>query len=130
MVSPRRYERLDSVKRTRTFDHARLRHPAGPRAVCDDIVLYVWNEVIVFVVLILAAVAQTDGLLVDHELDGLDPLDHLVTQLILDAESKRSAVDRRERPVVHLVRQDTLGVERILHRLRVVVRPRVQALAI
>src|SRR5262249_40294911 len=105
MVSPRRYVRLGSVKRTRTFDYARLRHPAGPRAICDDIALYVWNEVVVFVVLILAAEAQTDGLLVDHELDRLDPLDHLVTQLILDPKPERSAVDYAERLVIHLVGQ-------------------------
>src|SRR6516225_3204751 len=122
MVSPRRYGRLGSVKRTRTFDYARLRRPAGPRAICDDIVLYVWNEVVVFVVLILATEALTDGLLVDHKLDGLDPLDHLVTQLILDPESERGAVDQAERLVIHLVRQDALGMERILEGLRVIVR--------
>src|SRR5215831_6062400 len=129
MVSPRRYGRLDSVKRTRTFDHARLRHPAGPRAICDDIVLYVWNEVVVFVVLILAAEALTDGLLVDHKLDGLDPLDHLVTQLILDPKPERGAVDQAERLIIHLVCQDALGMERVLDRLRVIIRTRVQALA-
>ena len=64
---------------------------------------YVWNKVVVFVVLILAAEAQTDGLLVDHELDGLDPLDHLVTQLILDPKPERSAVDQGERLRIHLV---------------------------
>src|SRR6516165_785663 len=94
------------------------------------IMLYVWNEVIVFVILILAAEAQTDRLLVDHKLDGLDPLDHLVTQLILDPKPERSAVDQGERLIIHLVCQDALGVERILEGLRVIVRPRVQALAI
>src|SRR5262249_34266068 len=125
MVSPRRYGRLGSVKRTRTFDHARLRHPVGPRAICDDFVLYVWNEVVVFVILVLAAEALTDGFLVDRKLDGLDPLDHLVTQLILDPESERGAVDEGERLIIHLVCENALGVERIPKGLRVIVRPRV-----
>src|SRR5262249_8654696 len=91
--------------------------------------LYVWNEVVVFVILILAAIALADGLLVDHELDGLDPLDHLVTQLILDPESERSAVDYSERLIIHLICQDTLGMKRILEGLRVIVWAWVQALA-
>src|SRR6516225_3794380 len=108
MVSPRKYGRLGRVKQTCTFDHASLRHPAGRLALCDHIMLYIWDEVVVFVILILAAVAQTDGLLVDHELDGLDPLDHLVTQLILDPEPERGAVDQGERLVIHFVCQDAL----------------------
>src|SRR5215469_12012535 len=102
--------------------------PLG-RGLYAIIMLYVWNEVVVFVILILATEALTDRLLVDHELDGLDPLDHLVTQLILDPESERGAVDQAERLVIHLVCQDALGVERIPEGLRVIVRPRVQALA-
>src|SRR6516165_4278298 len=129
MVSPRRNGSLGSVERTRTLDYARLRHPAGPLAVCDHIMLYVRNEVVVFVVLILAAEAQTDGPLADHELDGLDPLDHLVTQLILDPKPERGAVNDGERLIIHLICQDTLGMKRILEGLRVIVWAWVQALA-
>src|SRR5262245_27739006 len=95
--------------------------PLGRGLYAIIIILYVWNEVVVVVVLILAAVALADGFLADHELDGLDPLDHLVTELILDPKPERSAVNDGEPLIIHLVGQDALGMERILERLRVIV---------
>jgi hypothetical protein len=46
--------------------------------------LDIGEQIEVFVVLVLAALSEADSLFRFDEFDSLDPLDHLVTKLVLD----------------------------------------------
>src|SRR5205807_9266514 len=56
----------------------------------------------------------TDGREGLHQLDAHDVLGHLVAELALDAQTERRAVLDRQRAVVDLVREDGLGMERVV----------------
>jgi len=59
----------------------------------------------VLVVLGVAALSHVDRLNVRDELDRLDPLDHLETELNLDAQPQRRPMQLIERLLVHFVLQ-------------------------
>src|SRR5438309_1256424 len=56
----------------------------------------------------------TDGREGLHQLDPHDVFGHLVAELALDAQPERRAVLDRERAIVDLVREDRLGVKRVV----------------
>ena len=51
------------------------------------------EQIEVFIVFVLAALAEADGLLRLDEFDSLDPLDHLVAKLIFDAQPQWRSID-------------------------------------
>src|SRR5262249_17937548 len=87
------------------------------------------DQVEVFIILVLAAVALAHVLDPGDELDRLDPLDHLVAELVLDPQAQGSPVDPVERPAVHLVGDDALRVKHVGHAMAIVVFTAVKALA-
>src|SRR5689334_5884506 len=76
-----------------------------PRSGGDSHLLYIRQEIEVFVVLVLAAFAFSQQLLGGDELDALDPFDHFVAELVFDAEPERRAVDLGEPAAVHVGRE-------------------------
>src|SRR5262249_58751749 len=95
----------------------------------DILKSYIGDQIVVFVVLVLAAVALSNVRDAGHEFDRLDPLHHLVAELVLDPEPQRGAVDPVERPAVHLVGEDALGVKYVGHAVAVVVFAAVKSFA-
>ena len=81
------------------------------------------------VVLVLSAFALAQLLFRFDKLDALDPLDHLVTELILNAQTERGAVHLGQRLAVHLAGQKALWFEDILQALCVIVGSTVEPVA-
>src|SRR5207237_447338 len=64
------------------------------------------------------------------EFNAFYPLHHFIAKLVFNAQSKWSAIDFRQRRLVHLISEHTPRVERRLNGLRVVVFSTVQRLAV
>ena len=87
------------------------------------------EQIEVFIVFVLAALSEADSLLRLDEFNSLNPLDHLVTKLVLNAQPQRGAIHLGERLPIHLGSKQALGLEYILKALRVVVRAAVERAA-
>src|SRR5437868_15423556 len=79
-----------------------------------------WQKIEVFVIFVLSALSFAQLLFRLHKLNALDPLDHLVAKLILDAQPQRSAIYFRERATVHARSEQTFALQNILKALRIV----------
>ncbi len=75
-----------------------------------DVWLDIWKQIEVFVVFVDPAFPGTDELFGFNELDALDPLHHLVAKLVLDPQTERRPIHRRERLAIHRESQQALGL--------------------
>src|SRR5437660_3194342 len=83
----------------------------------------------VFVIFVFSSLAEPDLLFRFDEFDAFDPLDHLVSKLILNPQPKRRSIYFRKRLAVHLESDKALRLENILDQLRIVIETAVERLA-
>jgi len=81
----------------------------------------VWKQIEILIIFVCAALTFSDQLFRFDKLDALDPLHHLVTELIFHAQAKGRAIYLGESAVIHLERQNTLRFEKVFDKLRVVI---------
>src|SRR5665213_2274924 len=98
--------------------NAVFNHAFPTRSASSD----VRQKIEVFIVFVRSSLALAKFFFGFDELDPLNPLDHLVSQLVFDPQPQRSAMLAGQRIAVHPVGEDALRFQYVLQVLRIVVR--------